>query len=192
MPLNHNLALSRRLRRDSTDAERRLWSRLRDRRLGGLKFRRQFPVDRYVMDFYCNEARLGIELDGGQHFTDQGLARDRERSRVLGAAGIRVVRFTDSEVLNQIDDVLAAILRVIGPESALTPALSQRERRGALGNGDALLTAARTSEESEHGRRDADGALTPALSQREREIETPRRTSDAPAAGTFPLPRGEG
>jgi adenine-specific DNA-methyltransferase len=172
MPVNQSLALSRRLRRDSTDAERRLWSRLRDRCLGGLKFRRQFPVDRYILDFYCHESRLGVELDGGQHFTDEGLARDGERSRVLGAAGIRVVRSTDSEVLKQIDDVVAAILQATETKASLIPALCHREK------------------ESDHG--DANRVLTQTLPHREREKETLCGVGDAPAAGTFPLPQGEG
>src|ERR1051326_527271 len=80
---------ARRLRRNQTDAERILWLRLRDRRLNGLKFRRQVPIDRYVVDFFCADARLIIELDGGQHAT----ADETNRTRVLEAMGYLVLRF---------------------------------------------------------------------------------------------------
>ncbi|MDQ0349323.1 endonuclease domain-containing protein [Ancylobacter vacuolatus] len=74
---------ARRLRRDQTDVENRLWSRLRDRRLDGLKFRRQAPVDRYIVDFLCVDAKLVIELDGGQHT----VTTDEARTRTIEACG---------------------------------------------------------------------------------------------------------
>src|SRR5262245_5940120 len=72
---------ARRLRRNQTDAERVLWFRLRDRRLAGLKFKRQVPIDRFVVDFVCKDERLIIELDGGQH--DETRARDANRTEIL-------------------------------------------------------------------------------------------------------------
>jgi very-short-patch-repair endonuclease len=80
-----------RLRRNQTDAERVLWFRLRDRRLAGLKFTRQVPIDRFVVDFVCKDAKLIIELDGGQH--DEDRARDADRTEVLEAMGYLVLRF---------------------------------------------------------------------------------------------------
>jgi len=103
------LAFRRSLRRDSTDAEQRLWRVLRDRRLAGVKFRRQHPVGRYVLDFYCPALRLAIELDGGQHFEPQEIRRDAARTAYLEALGIRVLRFTDRELFGEADGVLETI-----------------------------------------------------------------------------------
>ena len=103
---------ARRLRRDATDAELRLWKILRDRGLG-VKFRRQVPFGRYVLDFYCLELRLVIEVDGGQHFEPEGMAADAERTRVLEKAGLRVLRFSNREVLLETQAVAEAIRHVI-------------------------------------------------------------------------------
>jgi very-short-patch-repair endonuclease len=77
---------ARRLRRNQTDAERLLWFRLRDRRLAGWKFKRQVPIDRFVVDFLCADAKLIVEPDGGQH--DHNKARDADRTRVLQSMGL--------------------------------------------------------------------------------------------------------
>src|ERR1044071_7363683 len=77
----NNTPTARRLRRQMTDAERILWFRLRDRRLAGWKFKRQVPIDRFVVDFFCADAKLIVELDGGQH--SQNSERDADRTRVL-------------------------------------------------------------------------------------------------------------
>jgi very-short-patch-repair endonuclease len=106
-----NLDRARRLRRDETDAERTLWQRLRSGQLAGYKFRRQHEFDRFILDFYCASAKLVIEIDGGQHFADEGVARDRERTAILEANGMRVLRFTDTEVLGESEAVVEAILR---------------------------------------------------------------------------------
>jgi very-short-patch-repair endonuclease len=90
---------ARALRKRSTDAERRLWSILRDRGLRGHKFRRQHPVEPYVLDFFCEGIQIAVELDGGQHHTDEGLAHDQARSAFLGKQGIRVIRITNFEML---------------------------------------------------------------------------------------------
>jgi len=106
--------IARRLRRSQTDAERVLWFRLRDRRLAGLKFKRQVPVDRFVVDFACADAKLIIELDGGQH--DQNRQRDVNRTEVLEAMGYLVLRFWNNDVLRNTDGVLEEILNTIDPE----------------------------------------------------------------------------
>lgn len=102
---------ARALRRHQPDAERKLWSRLRDRQLQGAKFRRQHPVGRYVVDFCCPERGLVIELDGSQHA--EQVQADNERSAVLAAHGYRVLRFWDNEVLVDTDSVLEAIARAL-------------------------------------------------------------------------------
>lgn len=100
---------ARSLRRTQTDAERKLWSKLRDRRLQGAKFRRQHSIGRYIVDFCCPEGGLVVELDGSQH--GERVEADNERSAFLGAQGCRVLRFWDNEVLVDTDGVLEAIRR---------------------------------------------------------------------------------
>ena len=99
------------LRREGTEAERALWRLLRGRQLAGHKFRRQHEFGGFVLDFYCAEVRLAIEVDGGQHFSEEGAARDDERTRFLEANGIRVLRFTNTEIQSELDAVGEAILR---------------------------------------------------------------------------------
>ena len=107
------LERARALRREATDAERLLWSLLRNRQFLGLKFRRQHPLRGYVLDFYCHEAKLGIELDGGQHAEPEQAARDAQRTRDLEEHGIRVVRFWNHEVLKETRAVLEAIMSAV-------------------------------------------------------------------------------
>jgi very-short-patch-repair endonuclease len=97
---------ARTLRRNSTDAEKRLWYRLRARRLGGFKFWRQVTIDPFIADFACVECKLIVEADGGQHESN----RDSERTSHLQALGWRVLRFWNHDVLQQTNSVLAAIL----------------------------------------------------------------------------------
>ena len=83
---------ARNLRKTLTISERRLWNWLRNRTFGGFKFRRQFPFDRFVLDFYCPELRLAIEVDGGQHETIAVAEQDEIRRRRLASCGVRVHR----------------------------------------------------------------------------------------------------
>jgi very-short-patch-repair endonuclease len=101
-----------RLRKTMTDAERKLWQRLRGEQLG-VKFRRQHPFEGYILDFVCLECRLVIEVDGSQHA--DAAARDAVRTDVLERAGFRVVRFWNNEVLAQTDAVVACILHELNP-----------------------------------------------------------------------------
>ena len=97
--------VARKLRRNSTDAERRLWTHLRARQLEGAKFLRQFPIGPHVADFACRAAHLAIELDGGQHSPDV----DAPRTEIIEAFGYRILRFWNHEVLANTDGVLEAI-----------------------------------------------------------------------------------
>src|SRR5436305_13244786 len=120
---------ARRLRANQTDAERILWLRLRDRRLNGLKFRRQVPIDRYVVDFFCAEAHLVIEVDGGQHAT----ADETSRTKFLDAMGYLVLRFWNNEVHENIEGVLETILNTLDrpePPHPDPPPSGEREKRG--------------------------------------------------------------
>jgi very-short-patch-repair endonuclease len=98
---------ARRLRRDQTDVEQRLWHALRDRRLDGAKFRRQAPIGPYIVDFVCPARRLIVELDGGQHASES--SRDAQRTHFLESHGYRVVRFWNNEAIENFDGVLATI-----------------------------------------------------------------------------------
>ena len=93
--------VARRLRREPTDAERKLWQQLRGRRLDRLKFRRQHPFAGFVLDFYCEELKLCIELDGGQHA--ERVAEDEARTKVLEKLGVTVVRFWNVELTDGAD-----------------------------------------------------------------------------------------
>ena len=135
------LARARSLRGDQSKPESVLWAVLRDRRLRGLKFRRQHPIGPFVADFYCDALRWVIEVDGGLHNTEQARAYDARRSAYLATRGATVTRFWSDEVMSQIDGVVlrladvAATLSAGVRRSTLTPALSQREREK---NGRAL------------------------------------------------------
>jgi very-short-patch-repair endonuclease len=98
-------AVTRKLRANSTDAERRLWTHLRSRQLEGAKFIRQFPIGPHVADFACRDAHLAIELDGGQHSPEV----DAPRTEVIEAFGYHVLRFWNHDVLQNTDGVLEAI-----------------------------------------------------------------------------------
>ncbi len=100
---------ARELRRQATEAEALLWRHLRHRQLAGLKFRRQHPVGRYVADFCCEEEKLVIELDGGQHAAEAD--EDEQRTENIEKFGYLVVRYWNSEVISNIDGVLADIRR---------------------------------------------------------------------------------
>ena len=99
---------ARELRKSQTDAEWKLWSRLRNRQLGGYKFRRQFAVGRYIVDFVCLERRIAIQLDGGQHSEQDGY--DPRRTKFLTAEGFEVLRFWNPIVFQETDAVLSTIL----------------------------------------------------------------------------------
>jgi len=102
---------ARNLRRTATAVERLLWRELRDRRLGGYKFRRQHPLRPYVVDFLCPAKRLVVELDGGRHA--ERAERDAARTAWLEARGYRVIRFWNNEVAGNPAGVLDAILRAL-------------------------------------------------------------------------------
>jgi len=107
--LTHHRA--RRLRRDQTDAEKKLWSQLRAKRLDQFRFRRQFAIGNFIADFACPEAGLVIELDGGHHLEQE--EKDDWRTKIIEQHGFRVIRFWDSDVLTGIDDIIEKILEAL-------------------------------------------------------------------------------
>jgi len=114
----HRPSLARTLRRESTDAETLLWHQLRNRSLAGLKFRRQQILGSYVLDFICADHAFAIELDGSQHFEPEQEASDQQRTASFNSRGVRVLRFTNREVLTEIPAVLDSILGAISREGA--------------------------------------------------------------------------
>jgi len=109
--ISNVIHFARKLRINQTEAERRLWSRLRRRQLAGFKFRRQYPFGIYVCDFTCLDARVVVELDGSQHL-DQ-VPHDQHRDSALRASGFRTLRFWNSDVLFRTDSVVEAIYEAL-------------------------------------------------------------------------------
>jgi very-short-patch-repair endonuclease len=105
-----SLEHARKLRKNMTDAERVLWRLLRDRRMEGWRFRRQEPIDRYIVDFVCFEGRLIIEVDGGQHFESEA---DKVRDAFLQSQGFQVLRFWNTDVLAGRDSVYRTIMSAL-------------------------------------------------------------------------------
>lgn len=99
----------RELRQSSTKAEKILWEYLRNRKFDGLKFRRQHPIDKFIADFYCHEKKLIVELDGAFHDDKMNTYYDKARTYELAETGIKVIRFRNSEVENNISFVLTEI-----------------------------------------------------------------------------------
>ena len=99
----------RALRRRSTCVEKQLWNALRNRKISGCKFRRQYVVERYVLDFYCPERHLAVEVDGGGHARGDRSDSDLERGRFLADRGIRVLRFWNHQVRDHLEDVLVSV-----------------------------------------------------------------------------------
>ncbi len=118
-----NTLVSRRLRVNQTDAEKKLWNRIRNRQINGNKFVRQEPIGHYICDFVCREKRLVIEVDGGQHSES---TRDEVRDRYLQAEGYRVMRFWNNDVLSNIEGVLIVIDEELREVPATSPTNATR------------------------------------------------------------------
>lgn len=100
-------------RDNPTNTEALLWEALRDKRLGNYKIRRQHPIGKYILDFYCHRKRLAIEIDGGYHFCAEQMQRDEIRTEVLKELGVTVIRFTNEAVEREFSLVLSEILAVL-------------------------------------------------------------------------------
>ena len=115
----NNTTRARRLRRHQTDAERILWFRLRGRRLAGWKFKRQVPIDGFIVDFVCADAKVIVELDGSQHAVRT--RQDEERTKTLEAMGYLALRFWNNDVMSNPDGVLEEILNTLNQQSPEPP-----------------------------------------------------------------------
>jgi very-short-patch-repair endonuclease len=100
---------SRELRKDLTDAEKMLWSKIRMRQFKGMMFFRQRPIGIYIADFYCPRAKMVIEVDGGQHLENEAVEYDKARDEYMESIGLKVLRFTNTDVLGNIDGVIEVI-----------------------------------------------------------------------------------
>jgi very-short-patch-repair endonuclease len=129
----NNIGTCRTLRRNQTDAEKKLWAVLRNRKLAGIKFRRQFPVGSYILDFYAPEYGLGIEADGGQHYEDRNKQQDEVRTRELSKLGVEIIRFSDRDILTNIEGIcetIESVLKKKGPTPPHLDPLPFGERKG--------------------------------------------------------------
>ena len=114
--LSYNKGLkgfSRTFRKNMTNSERLLWSKISGKQLKGYQFYRQKIIRNYIVDFFCPKANLVIEVDGGQHYISEGRQRDEIRDEGMSRMGLRVLRFSDHEVLKNIDGVVEVILRYL-------------------------------------------------------------------------------
>lgn len=147
---------ARRLRRDSTDAEQRLWRHLRNRNLGGFKFRRQVTIGPYIADFACVEAKLIVEADGGQHTNE----RDERRTAYLEALEWKLLRLWNNDILQKTEAVLEMILATCVESAPHLPRAGEDDSAAAE-RGEGLPTLAQKEAHT----------LTPPLSRkREREL----------------------
>jgi very-short-patch-repair endonuclease len=104
---------SQELRKNMTDAERLLWSKLRRKQLNNFQFYRQRIIGDYIVDFYCPRSKLIIEVDGGQHYQDEGGKRDKVRDDYMKNVGMRILRVSDREVLHNLNGVVERIYEIL-------------------------------------------------------------------------------
>lgn len=121
------IEFARKLRQDATDPEALMWACLRNRRVNKRKFRRQHALAPYVLDFYCADLKLSIELDGGQHNTNEGKQHDKAREAFLRSLGIETLRFSNEEFMRNTDSVM----NVIWNRTTLTPQNSRSSKTGS-------------------------------------------------------------
>ena len=117
--LNYNANLkdqARQLRKNLTDSEKALWSRLRNKQLLGIQFYRQKPIGEYIVDFFAPRVKLVVEVDGSQHTLGDHVQKDRFRDGYLASLGLKVLRFNSREVLKESDAVVEAIYRMIADQ----------------------------------------------------------------------------
>lgn len=92
-----------------TDAEKALWSKIRGKQLKGYQFYRQKPIGNFIVDFYCPKGNLVIELDGGQHYSEEGITKDGRRDKYMESLGLRILRFSDREIFENMRGVVEKI-----------------------------------------------------------------------------------
>jgi very-short-patch-repair endonuclease len=149
------------MRREPTDAERKLWSIIRGKQLDGFRFRRQVPIAGYVVDFFCVEKCLVLEADGGQHLDPAGMARDEKRDATLTAKGVRILRLSDIDILRSPIAVAETILRELHmpwqPPPQPSPGVPGE---GVRGGGDDLIAALLASDLAAEVKAEFEGRLS--------------------------------
>jgi very-short-patch-repair endonuclease len=120
---HRNIQTARMLRKTMTDVERKLWSRLRSNQLG-IKFRRQVPFGTYIADFMSLKEKIVIELDGSQHYQENAIRKDRVRDQYFKDEGFTVLRFSNTEIIENIDGVLDMIWEILQSKKEITPSVS--------------------------------------------------------------------
>ena len=144
-PTDKRVPRARALRRDPTEAEKKLWIHLRDIFPGKSHFRRQATIGPYFADFACHQTKVVIEVDGGQHADN---ARDERRTDYLVSRGYRVLRFWNHDVLSNIEGVLESICSSLGVDGSPPPPTPPRRRRGEGSNSDSRRSSASGREEN--------------------------------------------
>jgi very-short-patch-repair endonuclease len=129
---------SRQLRHSMTDTERFLWSKLKMKQLNGYQFYRQKPIGNYIVDLYCPSAKMVIEVDGSQHFYDDGLEHDKERDAYINSLGLKVLRFTNIEVLTNMQGVFDKIIENMN-EIPLVPPFPKWENKPSFKHKEELI-----------------------------------------------------
>jgi very-short-patch-repair endonuclease len=114
LPYNNNLKKhARALRKNMTDAERLLWSKIRRKQLRDYQFYRQKNIGNYIVDFYCPAAKLIVEIDGGQYYSEESILKDKRRDHYLNNLGFTVRRYSNSDIFKKLDEVLEEIYRYL-------------------------------------------------------------------------------
>ena len=126
-------AFAKRLRTEATELERKLWSRLRNGQINGLRFRRQQPIGPYIADFFCSAAKLIVELDGSQHGAENNREYDLRRTSFMSTHGYRVLRFTNHDLLQDCEAVLGSIVRAVDSRAGPLPERAMRVRPSLKG-----------------------------------------------------------
>ena len=116
------------LRNEMTPAEKKLWYYLKNKQLGGYKFRRQQGIGQYIVDFYCPRLKLIIEVDGDTHFGEEMMKYDFERQRQIESLGIKFLRFTNLDIYENIESVLEEVIRDMNLKTTPNPSLKRRGR----------------------------------------------------------------
>ena len=127
---NSEIEKRRLLRQNITKAEKLIWNKIRDRQLENCKFRRQYSVDRFVIDFYSAELKLGIEIDGESHFQEGAAEYDQARQEFMESVGIKFIRFTNNDVYGNLSGVLESIVQHIRDLRTSPPAPLLIKERG--------------------------------------------------------------
>ena len=113
--MENKIILARNLRKNSTIQERRLWNLLKNRQFHNLKFKHQQPISDYIVDFICKEAKIIIEIDGGQHNEPENIEYDKTRTEYLNTLGYKVIRFWNNEIYENIEGVVLRLKKEINP-----------------------------------------------------------------------------